>query len=234
MNGIYNKELDMRWAGNRKDIHIETVIKICSSIIDRIPDCSIGITGSVAKLKHNTTSDIDLLVISDNFAKNRQHVFFKKRYPDVNMLCLSPKHIAERFFEWSISFSGQHLNYIYLSNIIYDPNNQLKQLLNRITAVMSEIENKDALLIKSMNIYYTEYIKNIKNQDIFVGSIDVLNMIINVWFIKNGIKLKNTKEHNNAFNMIKEIDEKFYMMIYNAIEKPETCRLLEMICYVEK
>lgn len=219
---------------NTNDKHISVIKTLCARITEKYPDCSIGISGSVAKHEHMPSSDIDLLVISNSFIKNRQHVFILEGIPDINILCLSPKQIDERYNQWSMSFNGQHLNYISSSNVIYDPSCYLKNMINRIAITKQNIMNHDSIYIKSFKEYFNANINNVQVYNDKVNNLNKLKLVICAWFIYKGIILNNKQDHNNSFNIIMNKDKVFYDMLIAALENFNKENLQKMIEYISQ
>lgn len=101
------------------DIHSSLVEEFCLKVKKKIPNCSIGVTGSVSKFEHNENSDIDLLLIDKNFNRNRQYYYYGLPI-EINILCLNPDMVKEYLNMWTIMFNGQHLNYIIDTKVLYD------------------------------------------------------------------------------------------------------------------
>ena len=229
--------LDMSWVKDQNDIHIITLTQLCNGIIEKYPGCSIAISGSVGKMRHKSTSDLDLLVIDTKFRRNRQCVFLFENLVDINILCLSPLLIEERYKHWATLFNGQHFNYILDSRILYDPNCILVELKQRIAKTNMSINNSDETLLENTFKDLVSMMKIIEEESNYSFRNNYLNwltLIINIWYLRHGIKLHTKKEHERSFEIMKNNDKDFYEILKNVIEDSSKEKLILLHNYVKR
>lgn len=196
------------------DIHSSLVEEFCLKVKKKIPNCSIGVTGSVSKFEHNENSDIDLLLIDKNFNRNRQYYYYGLPI-EINILCLNPDMVKEYLNMWTIMFNGQHLNYIIDTKVLYDSTGILRKMIM--------LAKKQYNLVGAGDINLKKLCKNkieqilLNNDLIKTDRLNLLSYSISLWFLYREMKLKNKMEHNSSFKKIKKADHNFYKEIKNII-----------------
>jgi len=193
------------WFNNNLDQHAKWTINIANKIKDIFPECGIGIAGSISLGKHTKKSDVDLLVIDKSFKKNMQCVFFKENSMETNLLCLNPNTLENRLNTWVKRFNGQHITYINMCKIIYDPTNQLLELKKEALKYIKKVQTSDVKIIKSLE----EELQNIDENNLhFINN--YVTKLVSLWFIKNGIKNLSKEEDKSSFKIISAKDHKLY------------------------
>jgi len=203
--------------------HIEVMERLANKLKNYFPESGIGISGSIAKNTFDERSDIDLLVLDRSFEKNRQYVFYTLENIRVNILCFKPDSIEDKFKQWSIYFTGQHLQFILDTKPLFDKNSLIKEVQEKILSFKkTKLSLKDITDLLSNNLRMQ--INGKETQNIFCSKKDSfvkLYSLLNVWFINKGIKSKNKTELLNAFKII-EMEDCYLFPIVSSCLKNNT------------
>ncbi|PIQ09558.1 MAG: hypothetical protein COW71_05870 [Ignavibacteriales bacterium CG18_big_fil_WC_8_21_14_2_50_31_20] len=211
-------ENKINWFNDNVDKHALWTIKIANRLKEIYPNCGIGIAGSISLDKHTKNSDVDLLVIDKSFPKNVQCVFFNKDHVETNLLFLNPNLLKERYKAWSIRFNGQHITYIYMAKILYDPKNYLSNLKNDVKNLIDKVQTSNTALIETCTKDLIRYNNNLySDKTTFSYTINKLTALISLWFIYKGIKNLSKEDDKSSFQTIKKNDIVFYKLLKSVL-----------------
>ncbi len=214
-------EHSVPWFNKDLDKYAQWTIKIADKIKDIYPDCGIGIAGSLALGSHSKKSDIDLLVIDKAVKSNKQCVFLKNGFIETNILYFNPDTIKNRCKIWIKQFNGQHITYIYMSEILYDPKNYLRDVKNYVLQLIDKVQNENKELIENCKTDLLEcnnkILANDLNTTYFFDQNTRLSAIINLWFVTNQKTNLSKNDDKCSFETIKKNNFGFYKLLKKVL-----------------
>lgn len=192
------------------DKHLKVLESLSHFLKNSFANISISVSGSVARNEHNENSDIDLLLIGNNYKRDRQIILDYENI-EINLLCLNIDYFRKRPPISLVNFEGQHINYILDSKSIFDSDNRLELLKSDAKAIKNQLLNNK----KIQDSILFQLKRNYKK----ISFIKCLSLLISLKFLKNGIWFETKKGLFNSFENLQKLDYEFYCIVKEAISE---------------
>lgn len=225
---------------NKNLPHTEIINRLFESIKNLFPDLGLAVTGSVATNTHTLKSDIDLLIVSENYDRTLQLEFIEQDVR-VNIMCMNSHILQNRYYKnWLFAYSPIMVNYILFASVMHDPKNLIADMKSKLQELVSKKQTYKFILTENLSKEFFKQYQKI-NQTTSCWEKRKLyqimvEMLLKWWFIKSGVYFYEKKEYKNLFLSIKKNDSEFYNLMakYLPFQVKNIDGLLEVANYLKK